>query len=50
MPKIYAGSSDKIKAYGLLSGLQFSIVIINKDTNPNASGYVAINMISTDTL
>jgi hypothetical protein len=48
MPLITAGSSSSIKAYGFLIPTQLQIVLINKDTNPNASGVVNVTVNSTD--
>lgn len=44
LPSISAGSSSKIKAYGLTSPSQMQIVLINKDTNTSASGVVEIKI------
>lgn len=35
---VSAGTSQNIKAYGLDLGTEYRVLILNKDTNPNASG------------
>jgi hypothetical protein len=44
LPTISAGTSSKIKAYGLISSTQMQIVLINKDTNTSSSGVVEIKV------
>ena len=48
MPLITAGTSGSIKAYGFLIPTELIIVIINKDTNPNASGVVNVTISSNE--
>lgn len=50
MPLITAGTSSSIKAYGFLIPTQLTIVIINKDTNPNASGVVNATISSRESI
>ncbi len=44
---VISGTSDSIKVYGFYSQTQQGFLFINKDTNPNASGVVQINSISS---
>lgn len=39
-----AGTSQNIKAYGLNLGTDYRVLILNKDTNPNATGEVDITL------
>jgi hypothetical protein len=50
MPAVTAGTSSSIKVYGGVIATQTQIVMINKDTNPNASGVVQLLIGSNDQL
>lgn len=50
MPQVTAGSSGAIKIYGFTIATQTQIVMLNKDTNPNATGVVQVLIQSTDVL
>jgi hypothetical protein len=50
MPLITAGTSSSIKAYGFLIPTQLTVVILNKDTNPNASGVVNVTLNSRESI
>ena len=43
-PIVTAGSSTKIKAYGLDFYTRYGVLILNKDTNPAASGTVQVKI------
>ena len=47
-PITIPGSSSNIKAYGMTIQNQLQIVLLNKDTNPNASGVVQILIKAND--
>lgn len=49
-PLSIAGSSSSIKAYGMSIQNQLQIVLLNKDTNPNASGVVKILIKANDNI
>jgi hypothetical protein len=44
---VTSGTSDSIKVYGFYSLTQQGFLFINKDTNPNASGVVQINIATS---
>jgi hypothetical protein len=48
LPVVRGGASEKIKVYGLNSGLQLSLLLINKDINTNSSGTVEVKASSND--
>lgn len=50
MASVIAGTSSNIKAYSLTVNNQFQIILLNKDTNPNASGVVQILIYSNDVM
>jgi hypothetical protein len=50
MPAVTAGSSSRIKIYGLVLGSQLQVVMLNKDTNPNASGVVNLTISSKEAI
>ena len=50
MPQVTAGSSGAIKIYGFTISRQTQVVMLNKDTNPNATGVVQLLIQSTDVL
>jgi hypothetical protein len=42
-PTVTSAASPNIKVHGLLSGSYVGLVLLNKDTNPSASGTVFVN-------
>jgi hypothetical protein len=49
-PTVYPGASGSIKVYAFNNSASIGFLLINKDINPNASGVVQINIVSSNSM